>query len=207
MKRFVIILLTLLLSFVVISVTLLYSPLPAPEISTEIVYDVDYFINKISSDNLQLFEKNKYVITEEELNGYIHQHFTEIALNQSPNSFSLEAIDLRLNEDEILLLIYGKYSILPVKLQVTLVPFHNKEANTLAMVVADVKISRLKLPPTVVKRILKEEYLTEGYLIPLEGPENIIINHIQFGYKAISIYYSIDKAGVMESLLKSLFGK
>lgn len=207
MKRIIIALLIIILSFTALSLALLYSPLPSVGLSSETQYDANYFINKITSDNVKIFDKNKYVITQTELSGYVNQHLKDINSIEGGGYFTIDAIDVKISQQEILLFVYGKYAFLPVKLQITLTPFYDKDNNNVVLKIVDMKVSKVNLPPGLYKRFIREDILNEGYIIPIGGPEHIIITDIEFADEAILIYYQIDSRGVLEDLFKSFFGR
>lgn len=155
-----------------------------------------YFINKILLNHISPQNENQLVITEDELNGYISYRLKK-------ESFRIDGLlinhgELKLMDQELILTAYGKYSIIPVKLEAQLSP--SLQQDKLTFSIESLKLSRIKIPKTLVAKL----YDASSYSVPLDTLQIIKIENIMFVKGEAVIRYEVDKEKVFEQIIKGL---
>ncbi len=195
--------------FVLVSIfigySLYYPPPSKTPFPSDIIYDENYFFTKFSQHNIQLLKENNFVITEDELMGYLNYQLKSNQFAINNNVFKLTYVDLFLLDNEVVLNIYGKISFLPVKVQTTLQPDYNDEKIFFSL--KDITLSRLNLPKKYHTKLMEEALgmssiiEEDGFILPLQINEMVIINSVQFQYKKINIQYRLNREKLLENFV------
>lgn len=196
---------TTMISIIVIifiGYTLIY-PTPSFITNNTTKYDENYFLNQFPSSDFHFLGDNKFEITEKELNGFIDY---KLSNNEDvidlPSSFHLKHLQVRLLKEEIIVEIYGKYVIFPIKIELNLIPIYDK--GILHFTVEGMKLSRIKIPSKYIKLFMENESKTEGkprFSMSLHKEDIFIVHNVSFQEGKIVIHYTIDNAKILEKLI------
>jgi|GEM_PF-5565353 len=155
-----------------------------------------YFINKILLNHINPQNENQLVITEEELNGYI-------AYRLKKDSFRIDGLlithcEIELLDQKLVLIAYGKYSFIPVKLEAHLLPSLQQDKLTFA--IESLRLSRIKIPNTLVAKL----YDASSYALPLNTLQILEIKNIMLINDEAVIRYEVDKEKIFDQIIKGL---
>ncbi|ABR47896.1 hypothetical protein Amet_1720 [Alkaliphilus metalliredigens QYMF] len=206
MKKVFIMVFIIIVIFIGIITAFTY-PIPSEKMATTIQYDEFYLINKITSNNIQFLEQNSIVITEEELNGFMTQQVQSQLTDYLPNYFKLEYMETNLLQGQILISVYGRVQVFPVRLQFLLNPAYSD--GTLYAAIEEVYFSKFPVPSMLYPHFLHlvsakgldGEKDTDFIEIPLPTVEMINITHLEFEENRVVIYYQFNLEQIISRFL------
>ena len=155
-----------------------------------------YFISKILLNHISPQNENQLVITEDELNGYISYRLKKESIKI--DGLLINYGEVKLLDQKLILTAYGKYSIIPVKLEAELLP--SLQQDKLIFTVESLKLSRIKIPKAIVATL----YDTSSYSLPLDTFQLIDIENVMFINGEAVIRYEVDKEKIFEQIIKGL---
>lgn len=204
MKKRSFLILSLILTLLILFSYNLYTPAPAFSPQSR-QYDEAYFITKFGNHNIQLFEKNNFVISNEELNGFIAYGMEEKGWFQSPNSaFEPSYCQVQLMENQLLFQLYGKLYFASVKFELLLVPHY--EDQKLYLTIEEARLSRFKLSNSLVNLFFDDSLPIEDnqLVIALNLPDIVTIDEISFEDQQIILWYHLNRDQVLNQLLQEI---
>lgn len=208
MKNSFVFLFSLLLLLLVTTPFSLYTPLPSFLPQEGFFYDEAYFITKFGNHNLQLFEKNNFVITEEELNGFIAYGLEKKNwFSSNHSSFQPSHWKIGLIDNQVLFKIYGKLYRVPVKIELLLTPRY--EDQNIYFTIDEAKLSKIKIPKSLLlhflQGILPMEVEGAGQLVlTLKLPQVLTIDQISFEAGQVVLWYHLNRDEVLHQLLQEI---
>lgn len=206
MKKAIIIFFIIILLIFLSAFFAIYYPHSILSVGDDIIYDEAYFISKFADNNLQLFAENMFVITEDELNGFItYRNQDSRLLLQKSSPLHVNHVEVELLQGEVLLTLYGKLYFAPMKIEVQLIPAYRE--GSLFLKLKGAKLSRAKIPVSLLNYLLKDLYTFNNgteLILPINTPDTILVKDIQFEENQIILYYQINREKVLEQLLKEM---
>ncbi|WP_026477014.1 hypothetical protein [Alkaliphilus transvaalensis] len=180
--------------------------------SSEIIYDEGYFITKFASENIQLLKENKFILTEEELNGYLNFQLENSHLSLENGPFKANHIVVNLLDEGLVLNIHGRLYGLPVRIQTELTTIYNNEKVYFTM--RNFKFSRINVPERFFTKLIGDSLGMDSsisdenqFYLPIEFHEMVHINSIDFKQEGIFIYYELDREKLLEELMRDFRGR
>lgn len=191
---------------------MLYFPAPVNNFPTidGPIYDENYFLSKIPSDKIRLFEENIFVITENELNGYINYQINKGNLTASFGQLDINSVEIELKDQLINMMLYGNLKILPVKIESRLLPKYQREQQQISLSIEDIKLSKIKVSNNLFNRVIGSRVMQygalviseEGIFLPISSPDAIEISNVIFQEGQLVFYYKINSKKILEDIIK-----
>ncbi|MGV8146161.1 MAG: hypothetical protein ACLKAK_06140 [Alkaliphilus sp.] len=204
MKKIILVFLVSIVIIVLGVFFLLYSPAPTNYVLNQtIVFNEDYFLSRLLDEGVSVFKTNEFVITEEELNGFVNYKLsTENQMFENPYNLHLEHISVELLENQFRLNLYALYGNFPFRVQTALIPAF--QDSSFSFSIHNFALSRIKLPNHLIENQLDNMNMASLLQIPVSSPESITIKDIRFGSNSITIVYDVNNLHIIDQLIKRI---